>query len=70
MKPFDAQGIGVPFHAVAIVHMGLLLGEIFDQEELSAACKKDGRYEFLLRRAAAAPRPGGVGSPVNPYALK
>lgn len=69
VKPFDAEGIGVPFHAVAIVHMGLLLGEIFDFEELSAACRADGRYEFLFV-APALPVTAGVGSPVNGYALK
>jgi kynurenine formamidase len=69
VRPFDVEGIGVPFHAVAIVHMGLLLGEIFDMEELSAACRADGRYEFLLVAPPLA-SVGGVGSPVNPYAMK
>jgi kynurenine formamidase len=69
VRPFDAEGIGVPFHAVAIVHMGLLLGEIFDLEGLSAACRADGRYEFLLVAPPLA-SVGGVGSPINPYALK
>lgn len=69
VKPFDAPGIGVPFHAVALTHMGLLLGEIFDFEELSEACREDGRYEFFF---VAPPMPvtAGVGSPVNPYAFK
>lgn len=69
VKPFDGEGIGVPFHAVAIVHMGLLLGEIFDFEELAAECAADGRYEFLLV-APPLPVTAGVGSPVNPYAVK
>ncbi len=69
VKPFDAEGIGVPFHAVAIVHMGLLLGEIFDLEELSRECAADGTYEFLLV-APPLPVTGGIGSPVNAYALK
>lgn len=69
VKPFDGEGIGVPFHAVAIVHMGLLLGEIFDLEELSQACLEDHRFEFLLI-APPLPVTAGVGSPVNPYAIK
>ena len=37
-----------PLHQVAIVHMGLAFGEIFDLDALSAACAADGRYEFML----------------------
>jgi kynurenine formamidase len=69
VKPFDVEGIGVPFHAAALTHMGLLLGEIFDLDELAADCVRDGRYEFLF---VGGPMPvtGGVGSYVNPYAVK
>jgi kynurenine formamidase len=69
VKPFDVEGVGVPFHAIAIVHMGLLLGEIFDFEELAAECAADGRYEFLCV-APPLPVTAGVGSPVNPYVVK
>lgn len=69
VKPFDVPDLGVPFHAVALVHMGLLLGEIFDLEGLSEACSFDGEYEFFLV-AAPLPVAGGIGSPVNPYACK
>jgi hypothetical protein len=49
--------------------MGLTLGEIFFLEALAADCAADGRYAFLL---AAPPLPvvRGVGTPINPYALK
>jgi kynurenine formamidase len=69
VKPFDVEGIGVPFHAAALTHMGLLLGEIFDLDELAADCAGDRRYEFLF---VGGPMPvtGGVGSFVNPYAVK
>jgi kynurenine formamidase len=58
-----------PVHAIGIVHMGLLLGEIFALDALAAACAEDGRYEFFF---AAQPLPliGAVGSPVNPLAIK
>jgi kynurenine formamidase len=61
--------IMLPVHAVAIVHMGLLIGEIFDLDELAADCAADGIYDFLF---AAPPLPftGAVGSPVNPLAVK
>jgi kynurenine formamidase len=59
----------LPVHEVAIVHMGLPLGEIFQLDALAAACAADGRYDFLL---AAGPLPvrGGVGGPVNPLAIR
>ena len=58
-----------PLHQVAIVHMGLALGEIFDLDALSAACAADGRYEFML---AATPLKitGAVGSPVGAVAIR
>ena len=58
-----------PLHQVVIVHMGLAIGEMFDLDELSAACAADGRYEFML---AATPLKitGAVGSPVGAVAIR
>ncbi|QNG39464.1 cyclase family protein [Geodermatophilaceae bacterium NBWT11] len=58
-----------PLHQVALPHIGLLLGEMWDLDALAADCAADGVYEFLL---AAQPLPftGAVGSPVNPVAVK
>jgi kynurenine formamidase len=69
VRPSRVPGVRSPFHVIALVYMGLLIGEIFDLEELSAACAADGVYDFLL---AAAPLPitGGIASPVNPYAVR
>jgi kynurenine formamidase len=61
--------IMLPVHAVAIVHMGLLIGEIFDLDELAEDCAADGKYEFLFV-APPLPITGAVGSPVNPLAIK
>ena len=58
-----------PLHIILIVHMGLLVGEIFDLEALADDCAADGRYEFLLT-GVPLPITGGVGSPVNPVAIK
>jgi len=63
------SGGRLPVHEVGIVHMGLVLGEIFQLDALAAACAGDGRYDFLL---AAGPLPvrGGVGGAVNPIAIR
>jgi kynurenine formamidase len=58
-----------PLHQVALVHMGLAFGEIFDLDVLAHDCANDGRYTFML---AASPLPitGAVGSPVAATAIK
>jgi kynurenine formamidase len=69
VQPFDVKEVHIPFHVLAIVYMGLTLGEMFDLEALAQDCAKDGRYSFFL---AAQPLPftKGVASPVNPIAIK
>ncbi len=67
--PNQTPDVFQPLHIILIVHAGLLVGEIFDLEALAADCAADGRYEFLFS-AAPLPITGGVGSPVNPLAIK
>jgi kynurenine formamidase len=67
--PNETPDVFQPLHIILIVHMGLLVGEIFDLEGLAADCADDGRYEFLFT-APPLPITGGVGSPVNPLAIK
>ena len=67
--PNETPDVFQPLHIILIVHMGLLVGEIFDLEALAADCAVDGRYEFLFS-APPLPITGGVGSPVNPLAIK
>jgi len=67
--PNETADVFQPLHIIMIVHMGLLIGEIFDLEALAEDCAGDGRYEFLLT-AAPLPITGGVGSPVNPMVVK
>ena len=55
--------------AVAIPDMGLTLAEIFYLEELAADCAADGRWKFFLV-APPLPVTRGVGTPINPYAMK
>lgn len=69
VRPWQVEDVFAPFHVVAIVYMGLLLGEIFDLDELALDCTEDERYEFLFV-APPLPITGGVGSPINPYAIK
>ncbi len=69
VQPNQTPDVFQPLHIILIVHMGLLIGEIFDLEALADDCAGDGRYEFLLT-AVPLPITGGVGSPVNPLAIK
>lgn len=59
----------LPFHLIAIRDMGMPLAEILDLESLAADCADDGVYEFLFV-GAPLPFTRGVGSPVNPLAIK
>ena len=69
VRPSEIAGFRNPFHVLAIPNMGLTLGEIFFLEELAADCAADGRYAFLLV-APPLPVTRGVGTPINPYAIK
>jgi kynurenine formamidase len=69
VKPTDLVGARSPLHILALVYMGMPLGEIFNLEDLAKDCLDDGVYEMLLV-AAPLPFTGAVGSPINPYAIK
>jgi kynurenine formamidase len=61
--------VRMPVHELAIVYMGMPLGELFDLDHLAARCAADGRWDFLLS-AGPLPIEGGVGGPVNPLAIR
>jgi kynurenine formamidase len=67
-QPNETKDIFQPLHVILLVNAGMLLGEMFDLEELSAHCSQVRIYEFLL---VAAPLnvTGAVGSPINPLAI-
>jgi kynurenine formamidase len=67
--PNETPDVFQPLHIILLVHAGLMVGEIFDLEGLAEDCATDGRYEFLFS-APPLPITGGVGSPVNPLAIK
>jgi kynurenine formamidase len=56
-------------HMVLIRDMGMTLGEILDFEELAADCAADGVWEFFFC-APPLKVTRGVGSPINPLAIK
>lgn len=67
--PNETDDCFQPLHCIAIVNMGMLVGEIFNLEELAADCAADNTYEFLFV-APPLPISGAVGSPINPQAIK
>lgn len=58
-----------PVHMVLIRDMGVTLGEMLDLEELAEDCAGDGRWDFLFV-APPLKLSRGVGSPINPLAVK
>ena len=69
VRPNELPDSFQPLHQVMVPNMGLVVGEIFDLEELADDCADDGVYEFMFV-ASPLPFTGGVGSPVNPQAIK
>ena len=69
VSPADVPDQRVTLHPIGIAYMGLLLGEIFDFEKLAEDCAADGVYDFLFV-APPLPVTRGVGSPIDPYAVK
>jgi len=67
--PFEDPALPLPVHAVCIRDMGLTLGEMFDLDALAADCARDGVWEFLFT-APPLKVSGGIGSPLNPLAVK
>jgi hypothetical protein len=55
-------------HRLLLPLLGMPIGEFWDLEALSEACRRHGRYAFLLTSAPLY-IPGGVGSPANAYAV-
>ncbi|MCU1456989.1 MAG: cyclase family protein [Actinomycetia bacterium] len=69
VQPPERPEDSLPVHMVLIRDMGMTLGEIFDLEELAADCEADGVWEFFFS-APVLKVTNGVGSPINPLALK
>ena len=69
VRPNEFDDAFQPLHQVAIPHIGLFLGEMWDLDELADDCAADGVYDCWLT-AAPLPVTGAVGAPVNPIAVK
>lgn len=69
VRPLTEPEVVLPVHMVLIRDMGMMLGEIFDLEELAADCARDGVWEFLFV-ASPLKVTAAVGSPINPLAIK
>ncbi|MCW2852490.1 MAG: cyclase [Nocardioides sp.] len=67
--PNETSDVFQPLHIIMLVHMGMLIGEMFDLEQLAERCAADGRYEFMLV-APPLPITGAVASPVNPLVIR
>ncbi len=66
--PSATEGVDFPIHVLALNAMGVHLLDYLQFEDLLAACRRAGRWEFLV---VAVPLriPGGTGSPINPVAI-
>lgn len=69
VTPSRIFGARIPFHQVAIRDIGLMLGEMFNLEELARDCAEDGVWTFQFC-GAGLKITGAVGSPVTPMAIK
>jgi kynurenine formamidase len=68
LYPSSESAVALPVHVLHLVYMGLLQGQNFDLEALSAACAESGTWEFFLE-ASPEPLARAVGTPVNPVAI-
>jgi kynurenine formamidase len=69
VRPNEFDHAFQPLHQVAIPHIGLFIGEMWDLDALADACAADGHYDFFLT-AAPLRITGAVGAPVNPLAVR
>jgi len=67
--PFEDAKIPLPLHLICLRDLGLMLGEMFDLDALADDCAGDGVWQFLFS-APPLKITGGVGSPLNPLAIK
>jgi kynurenine formamidase len=66
--PSSTEGVEFPIHVLALNAMGVHLLDYLQLEDLSAACERAGRWEFLFVGAPLRIT-GGTGSPLNPLAI-
>jgi kynurenine formamidase len=69
VRPNEFDHAFQPLHQIAIPHIGLFIGEMWDLDALAEACAADGHSDFFLT-AAPLKVTGAVGAPVNPVAVR
>jgi kynurenine formamidase len=67
--PCQHEDAYLPVHLLHLVEMGLTQGQNWVLDALAEDCAADGRYTFLLD-ATPLPLTAGLGTPLNPVALK
>jgi kynurenine formamidase len=67
--PGQYDDLYLPVHLLHLVEMGMTQGQNWVLDQLAADCAGDGQYTFLLD-ATPLPFTKGLGSPLNPVALK
>jgi len=67
--PSQHEDAYLPVHLLHLVEMGLTQGQNWVLDALAEDCAADGRYSFLLD-ATPLPLTRGLGTPLNPVALK
>lgn len=67
--PSQHEDAYLPVHLLHLVEMGLTQGQNWVLDALAADCAADGRYSFLLD-ATPLPLTNGLGTPLNPVAIK
>ena len=67
--PFEDPTTPLPLHLLCLRDIGLTLGEMFVLDALADDCAADGVWEFLVT-APPLRVSGGIGSPLNPLAIK
>ena len=68
VNPSGYETLGIPIHAVGIVHMGLWLMDNMQLEDVAEAANRYGRHEFQFVLSPLRII-GGTGSPANPLAI-
>ncbi len=67
--PSQHEEAYLPVHLLHLVEMGMTQGQNWVLDALAEDCAADGRYTFLLD-ATPLPLTAGLGTPLNPVALK
>lgn len=69
VMPCEDPAVFYPVHLLGIRDMGMPFGEMFELETLAEDCARDGQWDFLFS-APPLKVSGGIGSPINPLAVK